>query len=108
MAILFGLMVMRPPSEMSEWSIPGLDKIAHFGVFFILTVLLALSYYHNLGRKMLLRIIFFGILYGCGLEYLQSFDFTNRDFDFLDIIANIIGASFGATSIYFYNTMKND
>lgn len=97
------LMLMRPPSEMSDLSIKGLDKLAHFGVFAIMSFLYCLAYSQS-GKKSLPWLIMLGVsLYGIITESLQSLSFTQRDFDIFDIIANIIGALAG---VVFYTVLK--
>lgn len=102
--IVLALMIMRPPSEMSDFSIRGLDKIAHFGVFGLMAFLYALAYVPSSKKSLpwlvMLSVAFYGII----LECLQSLSFTQRDFDIFDIIANIIGALAGGL---FYSIYKS-
>lgn len=78
---------------------PNADKVVHFGIFAVLTLLwsrvgtidstgrLRKS---RLGTNLLVFTLFFPIL----VEYLQKF-VPNRSFDYNDIVANLVGGIFG-------------
>src|SRR5664279_5086729 len=93
--ILLALPGMMLPNE-QHFSIPHLDKLVHivlFGSFVFLW-----SFYFstktengNLRRKYL-RITIIACLYGIGMELVQKYFIPNRDFDLLDIAADIAGA----------------
>ena len=97
--IIMALMLMQPPSQMKEWTVIGIDKIGHFGVFGIMSFLFMMAY-ESKNIKSLFWVVFLGVsLYSFTLECLQTLPITKRDFDILDIIANIIG-SFAGAAIY--------
>ena len=82
-----------------EFPIP-IDKIAHFGLYLILSFLLFLGNYWAKAQSDLsaayvffafLSIIFFGSL----LELVQNTNFVNRNSSFFDIIANLLGTTAG-------------
>ena len=77
-----------------------IDKIAHFSVFFIFTILLIRSfriqnYCHSFKKNPIFAAIIVSIIYGSVLEYLQGFSFIGRTRDILDLTANIIGSISG-------------
>lgn len=63
------------------------DKVVHFIMFFLMTILLYLSY--NFTRKIWYFTI--PVLTGIVIEFLQYFMAQGRTFDFLDIIGNTTG-----------------
>lgn len=70
------------------------DKIAHVGVYLILT--LALIWGFNRQKRLNKRNLLIAILisggYGVLLEFCQYYFFPGRYFEILDIVANIIGS----------------
>jgi len=96
-AILIFVLCTIPPSEIPKIKIPYLDKAAHFGVFFVLSVLLSLMLYLKTRKKYFQIIIFSTLLafiYGGFIEILQS-KFFNRSGDFYDLIADVLGGFSG-------------
>jgi VanZ family protein len=77
------------------------DKLAHAGVYFVLTGLLGWAFHRNGGHRVLLSA---GIaaLYGVGMEIVQYAFFPHRYFELLDIIANIIGSIAGLFALKFF------
>ena len=97
-AIVIFVLCTMPVTGISSFNIPYMDKIAHFGVFFVQSVLLSLLLNFQT-RKSYFQIIIFSTLlafvYGGVIEILQS-KFFNRSGDFYDLIADIMGGFFGA------------
>jgi VanZ family protein len=93
--ILCTLPVERVPKVEFKFS----DKIAHFGVFFIQSVLLSLLFNFQAHKKTYIQIILFSTLmifvYGGLIEILQQ-NFFNRNGDVYDLIADVIGGFAGA------------
>ena len=82
------------PSTSFLSKIPHFDKIAHFGLYFIFTLLLIsgfmLQYPVEKGKSYLLGgLIAFSI--GLIIEFLQSLMHLGRSGDFYDMIANSVG-----------------
>lgn len=74
--------------------IPHLDKVVHFGMFFIMSVLICYRYEHS-KRKIIYGIaIGFSFLYGGLIEILQHY-FFNRGGDIWDLLADVIGGVVG-------------
>lgn len=95
------------PNE-SHFTIPQFDKFVHITLFGGFVVLW--NFYLStrpLSAKKLLRWFFFIFVLGCALgiamEFVQKYWIPFRDFDTVDIIADIIGAgiAYGVSNIYF-------
>ena len=72
------------------------DKIVHFFMYFILTVLLVLAFKKGKVCKpfCLLIISFFAVSLGVLMEFLQKYLDIGRSFDTFDILANTTGVIF--------------
>lgn len=97
-AILIFVLCTLPPSSLPKVKILHLDKVAHFGVFFVQSVLLSLLFSFQT-RKSYFQIIFLSTLlafvYGGLIEILQG-AFYNRSGDVYDLVADIFGGFVGA------------
>ena len=75
------------------------DKIAHIGIYFVLTVLLTRSWSNVFSTKGLRFLLIFSsvqvISFSIILEVLQKLITTTRQFDLKDIYANITGVIVG-------------
>lgn len=80
-----------------SWNVPYLDKFVHFGMFFLLTWLIALStaWHPFMTMKRTYGItILVALLYGGLIEIMQHYIF-NREGDLKDLWADVIGAVVG-------------
>lgn len=78
-------------------NIPHLDKVVHFGMFFIMAILLCneLEYQTRFSlRKIYVTTICIALIYGGVIELLQQY-FFNRSGDVLDLLADVFGAIVG-------------
>ncbi|OJW54806.1 MAG: hypothetical protein BGO55_15685 [Sphingobacteriales bacterium 50-39] len=99
------------PNE-SHFSIPQFDKFVHITLFggFVLLWNFYLST-RPLSTKKLLRWFFFifmvGNALGIGMEFVQKYWIPFRDFDTVDIIADMIGAGvgYGVSTIFFLRSV---
>lgn len=97
-AVIFILCAM--PSEHvpdPHLNIPHLDKIVHFGMFFIMAVLLCneLEYQTRFHlRKIYMITVSIAFLYGGTIEILQQYCFE-RSGDIWDLAADVFGAAAG-------------
>jgi VanZ family protein len=74
---------------------PHFDKFEHFIAYFVFATLLQRAlYYSNIRRGMMAITLVAAIVYGISDEIHQSF-IPNRQADFMDLIADTIGACFG-------------
>jgi VanZ family protein len=67
-----------------------LDKWVHTGFFCVLIYLFYIPL-RNKTRGRLLKLVFFGLLYGITIEFLQRFYTADRSFDLADILFDSIG-----------------
>lgn len=88
-----------------RWNIPHLDKVVHFGMYFILSLLLVypLEKYTSLRLKTIFLIVFLvSFIYGGIIELLQHYLF-NRSGDLWDLSADILG---GLAGYFCYPVVK--
>lgn len=96
--VIFVLCAM--PSEdipNPSWDIPHLDKLVHFGMFFVMAVLFCseLKFSTNLTQSKIIVInVIFTFIYGGAIEVLQQHVFQ-RSGDVADLLADIVGATVG-------------
>lgn len=91
--VLSGISVSALPRG-RWWQFEGADKIVHAGLYFVLAALLLYGF-HRAGRLRKTTIaaaIILSILYGALMELAQQHLFTNRSFEWADILANAVGA----------------
>lgn len=89
------LSILRDVSPTYIPKIPYFDKIAHLGMYFILTVVLCYELYRQRhlfkNKVMSVFALSFPILYGGLMELLQAYFFPPRTGDWADWIADAIG-----------------
>ncbi len=75
----------------------GIDKLAHMLLFGTETFLIAIAakklYINKNSFNIIFPAFFIGTVFGIIIEILQATVFTNRSFDYLDMIANSIGSA---------------
>ncbi|KAF4822242.1 hypotheticall protein [Colletotrichum tropicale] len=78
------------------------DKVLHFATFFLLTLVFYWILDTNRRRTLNLTLTVCTFVLGVGSEFLQGFLPNGREFDFYDIVANVVGslASIGLCSWY--------
>ncbi|KAK1982236.1 VanZ like family protein [Colletotrichum cereale] len=78
------------------------DKVLHFGTFFLLTIVFYWILDTNRRRTLNLTLTVCTFVLGVGSEFLQGFLPNGREFDFYDIVANVVGslAGLGLCSLY--------
>lgn len=79
------------------------DKLAHVAAYFVMAALLLWGFYRTAGisSATMTAAIVISALYGISMEFVQYAFFPNRHFEFLDIIANIIGSFLGVLGLNF-------
>ena len=84
-------------AQFSITNLIGIDKLAHMLLFGTETFLIAIAAKKLDANKNSLYIIFsaflIGTVFGIIIEILQATIFTNRSFDYLDMVANTIGCA---------------
>lgn len=94
------------PSKLPEVEVSHVDKIAHFGVYFLLTILwflYATIEKNILVKKAVVTIVVAAFLYGLLIEALQDQLTKNRSGDYLDLFANTFGIIIAAILCNYYN-----
>lgn len=89
--------------------IPHLDKVVHFGMFFILALLLCneLQYQTRFTwRKIYITTVCIAFIYGGVIELLQQY-FFNRSGDVLDLLADVLGAIAGCLVYPLFKAWKD-
>lgn len=104
-------MSLVPLSKFSWSQFGGLDKIAHFGFYFILTFLLFHGLFQDLkpnriNGSLILKGIMPPIIYGFLIELLQSTCFEGRYFELLDFVANTLGCFAALWIVKYLNSKK--
>jgi VanZ family protein len=93
MCILFFLPGSAFPTE--NWlSKIYFDKLVHIGLFTILIFLWRSSFDFEFSNYHLV-LLFFALIYGLAVEFIQRYFVANRDFDLYDVVADMIGAVLG-------------
>ena len=95
----------------SFWDFISMDKVGHLGVYGIQTFLLLFGLsklISNDAKKVVVIALIISILYGILMEAMQYTFFPYRYFEYLDIIANIIGSFTGLLIFKIFNTKKHD
>lgn len=93
-----------------HWVFPHIDKIVHFGMFFVMAILLCseLEYQTRLSwRKIYLTTISIAFIYGEIIELLQEY-FFNRSGDILDLLADVFGAIIGCLIYPYLKRWRNN
>ncbi|MDD4416259.1 MAG: VanZ family protein [Proteiniphilum sp.] len=100
---LIGLVIFIATCILGPGSIPDMprgiqwDKLAHFGMFFLLSAVSLYDYYKMCnGNPLVLRWVFWGlilpVIYGGTIELMQKYIFTSRSAEWGDWIADILGS----------------
>lgn len=104
--LLLYLSFFRPPSINSEIEIPHLDKIVHFGMYFFLSSVIWLDFYRSHREKISFRkgwviACLFPIFFSGSVELGQEYLTTYRGGEWLDLLANSLGAITASALITF-------
>ena len=101
--MVLSLIPVNTPSGSSLLNIPHLDKIAHIAFYTILTLAWLFESKKNTktAHPYLIIPIVLSVFYGIFIELLQLF-IVDRSGEFLDIIADLIGALFAIALFKLY------
>lgn len=98
-------------SVRADLAVPGLDKVMHLGEYLVFGVLLWRAIEKSFPQDTLIKyylwIILFSFLYGISDEVHQLF-VKSREFSFLDVFADVVGATFGGLLYRFRTTKVNE
>lgn len=89
--------------DVPNFKIKGIDKLAHFGMYFILALLSIIQ----IKKKELtvFRVILFAVLLAALTELIQHYFIVNRKGDWVDFLANLVGL--GSGIFLMQNKIKN-
>lgn len=91
--ILILIGILMPGDSVPSISIPGLDKIVHFGMFFTLTAVFYLEYLMSYKRLPSALWVVIGIgIFAILTEAMQLFA-VSRSFDLKDFVVDMIGCA---------------
>lgn len=95
---------LMPGRDLPSVSLWEFDKIVHFGVYFLLAVLLHCGWkkqttFPYLHRQTMVKITIACVVFGFGVEILQEWLTADRHFDIFDAAANGLGGVVGAWAV---------
>ena len=93
------------------FDLPNFDKLVHFGMFFLLTVLFCFPFSQRVTeissvKSIFYKVVFCVILYGIVMEFVQKFYTVGRNFDLIDIVFDSIGSFAGLIVVRQYMVKK--
>lgn len=102
-AFFIFLLCGLPPKNtgsFSFWDLFSIDKLLHFAVFSALSLILIVALkrqctFNFLRHRATIIAIILSLMYGITLEYIQMRYFEGRTGEWLDTLANSLGAIFG-------------
>ena len=108
-SVMTATLTLLPGSTIDRfnlWGILSFDKAGHFILYFIYTMILVYAFrsaskISHLNTRIKVSSILISICFGLVLEVVQS-RIPGRNFDFLDMVANIGGSIFGLSTITFF------
>ena len=92
--------LLMPTNEVNLNDYGNLDKLIHAVIFGVSSVLLLRCFKDKESIMSYFLTVLFVSSHGILIEFLQGELNTGRNFDYLDIIANIIGSLIGSTIFY--------
>lgn len=93
--LILSLMPVSPSMQPRIITFKHLDKLVHVVMYLILSFTMLKFLTEVKLPHAIWYVLLFCILWGIGMEYIQSTRLINRNFDIADIIANIIGTFAG-------------
>ena len=104
----FYLLIIYSHKESSTISFPFLDKVVHFILFFIQSILITNTMYEYSDRNnriILIASIILLLLFGLIIE-IQQIYLPYRTFEIMDLIANFVGVLFGSFVVIYFRKNK--
>ena len=104
----FYLLIIYSHKESSTISFPFLDKVVHFILFFIQSILITNTMYEYSDRNnriILIASIISLLLFGLIIE-IQQIYLPYRTFEIMDLIANFLGVLFGSFVVIYFRKNK--
>jgi len=94
------------PSVPDWFSLFSPDKVAHFGAYGVFALLLSVTLAGGRTKRTVLFAIFIAAGYGILIEVLQGISGTGRNFDPVDMVANLLGAILGGLVYYLFTLLR--
>ena len=108
-ALIFALSATpgRHMPDLTFWNLFQPDKVGHLVVYAVLVGAMLWGFQHlrqreKIPRNVITIVVLFAISYGISIEFMQFNFFSGRNFDVIDILANIIGCLIGLLSLRFF------
>ena len=104
----FYLLIIYSHKESSTISFPFLDKVVHFILFFIQSILITNTIYEYSDRNnriILIASIIFLLLFGLIIE-IQQIYLPYRTFEIMDLIPNFLGVLSGSFVVIYFRKNK--
>ena len=104
----FYLLIIYSHKESSTISFPFLDKVVHFILFFIQSILITNTLYEYSDRNnriILILSIILLLLFGLIIE-IQQIYLPYRTFEIMDLIANFLGVLSGSFVVIYFRKNK--
>jgi len=95
--LIIGLLCLAPADEFKRVhiTIPYFDKVVHFGLFFVLGLLISAIKNYNYSKVSHVWLPLFSALYGGLIELAQSYFTSTRTGDSIDWFADLLGLALG-------------
>ena len=101
--VFVGFLIFTVTCLISSDDVPQLpqiiawDKVAHFGMFFVLSAVSLFDYYRlHSSRPRMSRWVFWGfvlpVIYGAVIELMQKYFFSSRSAELADFLADFLGS----------------
>lgn len=95
MVAIILVIVLTPGDSVPSVGIPGIDKVVHLGMFFMLSLVYSIEYkVYTKKQSAPWKIILGGTLFALATEIMQLFA-VMRSFDLKDIVADAVGVILG-------------
>lgn len=94
------------PSIPDWFSLFSPDKVAHFGAYGLFALLLSVTFSKSRIKGAVLCAVSAAALYGVVMEILQGISGTGRQFDPVDMVANLLGAILGGLTYYLFTLLR--
>lgn len=95
--------IVVPAPSLPQNSATGLDKLVHFALFLVFSLLWM---YAGTGKLLPLWVLLGGLIYGIGTEYMQGFLPVARTPDPVDAAINAAGTIIGISAYYLWQRQR--
>lgn len=93
--------------KIPDWSrLFSPDKVAHFGAYGLFALLLSVCFSERRNLTTTAKAVILASAFGASMEVLQAVAGTGRSFDFIDMVANCLGAVLGGLVFFVFQRTK--